>query len=75
VKDASVSFEIPERTPPSVFQVMPEGSKDNQLVSIESIGVDENFGATFGLQLLEGRFSGVKSVDLYPARQSLMNLP
>ena len=56
VKNASVSFEIPERTPPSVFQVIPEGSKENQLVSLQSIGVDENFGATFGLQLLEGRF-------------------
>ena len=40
----------------AVFQVIPEGSKENQLVSIQSIGVDENFGSTFGLQLLEGRF-------------------
>jgi len=56
VKDASVSFEIPERTPPGVFQVIPEGSKDNQVLSIQAIGVDENFGSTFGLQLLQGRF-------------------
>jgi putative ABC transport system permease protein len=56
VKDASVSFEIPESMPPGVYQVIPEGSKDNQVISIQTIGVDENFGSTFGLHLTQGRF-------------------
>ena len=56
VKDATVSFEVPERMPPAVFQVSPEGAKNNATVSIQSIGVDERYRSTFGLELKEGRF-------------------
>jgi putative ABC transport system permease protein len=56
VKNASVSFEVPER--PSLFQVQmsPEGSRNNQPVSVQTITVDENYANTFGLHLLAGRF-------------------
>jgi putative ABC transport system permease protein len=56
VKDASVSFEIPERNPPGQFLVIPEGGKNNQPISVQSIGTDEKYASTFGLHLLEGRF-------------------
>jgi len=56
VKDATVSFEIPERTSPNQLGVIPQGSKNNQPVSVQTISVDEKFAATFGMQLKEGRF-------------------
>jgi putative ABC transport system permease protein len=56
VKDASVSFDIPERVSPNQFQVNPEGVRSNQAVTVQSISVDEKFGSTFGLQLIDGRF-------------------
>jgi len=53
VKDASLSFEIPDRKPP--------GSIDMQLVNgdgrtalITSCGADENYAGTFGLKVLSG---------------------
>jgi ABC-type antimicrobial peptide transport system permease subunit len=56
VKDATVSFDIPERASPNQLGVIPQGSKDNQLVSVQTISVDEKFASTFGMQLKEGRF-------------------
>jgi len=56
VKDASVSFDIPERTPPNRLPVNPEGRKNNDPLSVESITVDEKFGSTYGIQLTEGKF-------------------
>ncbi len=56
VKDATVSFDIPERTSPNELGVIPQGSKNNQQVSVQTISVDEKFASTFGMQLTEGRF-------------------
>ena len=56
VKDAAVSFDIPERVSPNQFQVIPEGAKNNQGVTVQSISVDEKYGSTFGLHLVDGRF-------------------
>jgi len=56
VKDATVSFDIPERSTPNRFQVTPEGAKDNQTVSIETIAADEKYASTYGIKLAEGRF-------------------
>jgi putative ABC transport system permease protein len=56
VKDATVSFEVPERTSPGQIRVVPVGSKDNQELSIQSVSVDDKYGSTFGLHLMEGRF-------------------
>lgn len=56
VKDATVSFDIPERSSPNRLQVMPEGAKNNSTVSIETIAVDEKYASTYGMHMLEGRF-------------------
>jgi putative ABC transport system permease protein len=56
VKDASVSFDIPEKTPPNQLGVIPQGDKNNQPVSVQTISVDEKFASTYGMQLKEGRF-------------------
>jgi putative ABC transport system permease protein len=56
VKDAAVSFDIPERGTVNQFVVNPEGPKNNQTVTVQSIGVDEEYASTFGLSLVEGRF-------------------
>ena len=56
VKDATVSFEVPERTPLSKNLVIPDGSRNNETVSVQTVTVDENYASAFGLHLLEGRF-------------------
>jgi ABC-type antimicrobial peptide transport system permease subunit len=56
IKDASVSFDIPERTPPNRLSVNPEGRKNNDPLSVETISVDEKFGSTYGIHLTEGKF-------------------
>jgi ABC-type antimicrobial peptide transport system permease subunit len=56
VRSATVSFEVPDRMPPSQFQVTPQGSKESRPISIQSIAVDENYAETYGLRVLEGRF-------------------
>jgi len=56
VRSAAISFEIPERTPPNILTLIPEGSITNQSVIIPSIIADGNYAATFGLQMKEGTF-------------------
>lgn len=56
VRSASVSFEIPDRTPPNILTLIPEGSRTNQSAIIPSIVADGNYAATFGLQIKEGTF-------------------
>jgi putative ABC transport system permease protein len=56
VKSASVSFEVPERISPFMLQLIPEGSKNNEVISAMRATVDENYASTFGLHLIEGRF-------------------
>jgi len=53
VKDASVSFEIPDRKPPSSIDMQPVNG-DGRTVLITSCGADENYAATFGLKVLSG---------------------
>jgi len=53
VKDASVSFEIPDRKPPSSID-MQLVNGDGRTVLITSCGADENYAATFGLKVLSG---------------------
>ena len=53
VKDASLSFEIPDRKPPgSVDMQLVNG--DARTVLITSCGADENYAGTFGLKVLSG---------------------
>jgi ABC-type antimicrobial peptide transport system permease subunit len=53
VKDASLSFEIPDRKPPGSVDMQPING-DGRTVLITSCGVDENYSATFGLKVLSG---------------------
>jgi putative ABC transport system permease protein len=56
VQDASLSFEIPDRTPPGGTAMTPSGSKEGRPVTIPTMLVDEHYASTFGLKLLAGRF-------------------
>ena len=56
IKDASVSFEIPERTAPNRLAINPEGRKSNDPLNVETITVDEKYASTYGIQLSEGKF-------------------
>src|SRR6476659_9428855 len=53
VKDESLSFEIPDRKPPSSIDMQPVNG-DGRTVLITSCGADENYAATFGLKVLSG---------------------
>jgi len=54
VHDASVSFEVPERTPPNSLAIVRTGS--DQTVQVPAMVADENFGGTFGMHLVKGNF-------------------
>jgi ABC-type antimicrobial peptide transport system permease subunit len=54
VRSASLSYEVPDRQPPVTIDLLPAGS--NQPVVVHTIGTDENFAATFGLQMAQGNF-------------------
>lgn len=53
VKEASLSFEIPDRKPPNSID-MQLVNGDGRTVLITSCGADENYAATFGLKVLSG---------------------
>jgi putative ABC transport system permease protein len=53
VKDASLSFEIPDRNPPGSIDMQPVNG-DGRTVLVTSCGADENYAATFGLKVLSG---------------------
>jgi len=53
VKEASLSFEIPDRKPPGSIDMQPVNG-DGRTVFITSCGADENYAATFGLKVLSG---------------------
>lgn len=53
VKNVSLSFEIPDRKPPNSIAMQPVNG-DGRTVLVTSCGVDENYAATFGLQVLSG---------------------
>jgi ABC-type antimicrobial peptide transport system permease subunit len=53
VKDASLSFEIPDRKPPNSIDMQPVNG-DGRVVLVTSCGTDENYAATFGLKVLSG---------------------
>jgi ABC-type antimicrobial peptide transport system permease subunit len=56
VKAASLSFEVPDRTPPATFDLMSRPNAGNKRLPIEMIMADEDFATTFGLQVTEGSF-------------------
>jgi putative ABC transport system permease protein len=54
VKSATVSFEVPDRTPPNSIDLLTQGS--SQIVVVPVIVADENFARTFGIQIKRGGF-------------------
>ena len=54
VKSASLSYEVPDRTPPTTIDLLPNGA--TKPLVIPFITVDEEYTATFGIQNKEGRF-------------------
>lgn len=56
VKDASLSFEVPDRKPPNAIDLLPVGSSNNQPVFISGTIADKDYAGTFGLHLKSGTF-------------------
>jgi putative ABC transport system permease protein len=56
IEDASVSFDIPEKTPPGQLTVNPQGPKNSQPISLQTVSVDEKFASTYGIHIKEGKF-------------------
>ena len=56
VKDASLSFEVPDRKPPNAIDLLPVESSNNQPVFISGTIADKDYAATFGLHLKSGTF-------------------
>ena len=56
VKDASISFEVPDRKPPLTIDLLSSEINSTQPVFIPTIEADKDFAATFGLHLLSGTF-------------------
>jgi putative ABC transport system permease protein len=61
VKNASLSFEVPDRKPPSSYDLLPEGSSLTGAISIPATSTDGNFANTFGLSMKEGSFFETKT--------------
>lgn len=67
VKDATVSFEVPDRVPPNMIGLIPEGGNTKRPVLTASSAVDEHFASTYQLQVKEGSFfdqTGSKSQEI-----------
>jgi putative ABC transport system permease protein len=56
VKAASLSFEVPDRTPPMMVNLMSLPRAGNRKLPLEMIWADQDFAATFGLKVSEGTF-------------------
>jgi putative ABC transport system permease protein len=58
VKAASLSWEVPDRMPPTTFDLMSLPGAGNRRITLEMMWGDEDFAATFGLKVIEGSFFG-----------------
>ena len=58
VKAASLSWEVPDRTPPTTFDLMSLPGAGSRRLTLEMMWGDEDFAATFGLKVIEGSFFG-----------------
>lgn len=56
VKEASISFEVPNRKPPNAIDLVPVGGNISQPVFIGGTVADKDYAATFGLHLEAGSF-------------------
>lgn len=57
VKNAALSFEVPDRQPPNAFNFQ-VATGEGPKASIPSMGADEHYAATFGLTVLAGNCFG-----------------
>jgi len=55
VKEASLTFEVPDRKPPSTISLLSVNGSNNAL-SIPTINVDEDYAATCGIKMVNGTF-------------------
>jgi ABC-type antimicrobial peptide transport system permease subunit len=56
VKDASISFEVPDRKPPNAIDLLPSGTNINHPIFIPIIVADKDYAGTFGLHVESGTF-------------------
>jgi putative ABC transport system permease protein len=56
VKDASLSFEIPDRKPPNAIDLLPVNTNLSQPVFIAGTIADKDYATTFGLHMEAGSF-------------------
>ncbi|HLX91587.1 MAG TPA: FtsX-like permease family protein [Puia sp.] len=56
VRSASLSFEIPTRKPVGQVAVFPPGNANGSPVVLATFSADQDYGSTFGLQLVAGTF-------------------
>jgi len=56
VKNAALAFEIPERKPPNIMGLFPVDGKKDLPVNIPTINVDEDYAATYQMQVATGAF-------------------
>jgi ABC-type antimicrobial peptide transport system permease subunit len=64
VKDASLSFEVPDRKPPNAIDLLPVGSSNNQPVFISGTIADKDYATTFGLHLKSGTFFSQQGANI-----------
>ncbi len=79
VKDATISFEVPDRVPPNTLSATMQGASTQNPVLMAFVLADENFASTYELQLKEGDFfnkSGTKNLEIVinEAAQKALNL-
>ena len=55
VKDASLSFEIPDRKPPVSISLFPQTEKNSPVI-ISAFSADKDYAKTFGLKMTAGSF-------------------
>ncbi len=60
VKNISLSFEVPDRQPPSTIDILPDNAKTSKPLLITVTSADNDFAATYQLQLLSGEFFAQK---------------
>jgi len=56
VKNASLCYEVPDRKPPNVIPLLSVDGKNDQPLSIPLINVDEDYAATYEMQMKSGNF-------------------
>ena len=56
LQEASLSFEIPTRSPPGQITLFPVWDKKNIPLVLAAFAADQNYAKTFGLKMLAGQF-------------------